>query len=509
MPQTKKKKAISRRQPPYPDWNTRYGQLQQFKEQNGNCNVTRRANKELGLWVMHQRIAYKNGNLTEKQIKCMEDIGFSWSRDKDGWNERFEQLKRYKKDHGNCNVPTKYEANPQLARWVHNQRQVYKGQGKGKITEEQIKLLEEIGFKWVLGSGRRPAAEVSDAENSSSGGEEEAGGATSAGDTQIMIPSLPPSPEVPEDVIDTQTRSLRQLPPIVWQARSLASAGDEDEEHDDNGSSFGVDKEYGESMLTDEYQGHNQQGAIGEVEFANDSSFHMDEEDDHQEDGEEEDGNSQLGGNVSPATEQEGGRSSSVESQQDFRQKLDEANVRIASLLQPDIVDLTNEDSTICEDNQKETAGTKSVEAAVHAVCKIKKEKLDEADKKIAAAEKRAESAERRALVAEFEKEDAKQDAEQLKSLAEEALQECDSCNDAVQHAEMIAEEALQGCDNALRRAACRMCNTVEHDQISFSCGCIMCSQCVEENIAIHVRPLCPYGCGQRVTNLRRLNRWG
>ena len=108
--------------------------------------------------------------------------------------------------------------------------------------------------------------------------------------------------------------------------------------------------------------------------------------------------------------------------------------------------------------------------------------------------------------MAEQEKEDAKQDAEQFKSLAEEALQDCD---DAVEHAETVAEEALQECDNALRRAACRMCNTVEHDQISFSCGCIMCSQCVEENIAIHVRPLCPYGCGRRVTNLRRLNRWG
>jgi len=74
--------------------------------------------------------------------------------------------------------------------------------------------------------------------------------------------------------------------------------------------------------------------------------------------------------------------------------------------------------------------------------------------------------------VAEFEKEDAKQDAEQFKSLAEEASQECDN---AVEHAEMIAEEALQECDNALRRAACRMCNTVEHDQISFSCG-VLCA---------------------------------
>ena len=73
-----------------------------------------------------------------------------------------------------------------------------------------------------------------------------------------------------------------------------------------------------------------------------------------------------------------------------------------------DIVDLINEDSTT---TLKEAAGTKSVEAVVHAVYKVKEEKINEADKKIAAAEKkvaaaekRAELAEKRASVAEEEK---------------------------------------------------------------------------------------------------------
>jgi len=73
-----------------------------------------------------------------------------------------------------------------------------------------------------------------------------------------------------------------------------------------------------------------------------------------------------------------------------------------------DIVDLINEDSTT---TLKEAAGTKSIEAVVHAVYKVKEEKINEADKKIAAAEKkvaaaekRAELAEKRASVAEEEK---------------------------------------------------------------------------------------------------------
>ena len=37
-----------------------------------------------------------------------------------------------------------------LGVWVITQRQAYKGQGTNKITEIQIKLLEEIRMKWFL-----------------------------------------------------------------------------------------------------------------------------------------------------------------------------------------------------------------------------------------------------------------------------------------------------------------------------------------------------------------------
>ena len=343
-------------------WNERFEQLEEFTKENGHCRVPQKY-PHLGKWVQHQRERYKKGKLSSEQIESMNGIGFEWVQIV-GWDERFEQLKGYKKDHGDCNVPRNYKANPQLGKWVNDQRTSYK---KGKLLPDRFNRLEGIGFEWVLSRGRRQAQKVSDDEDSVSDGEEKTGGSTlSAGDKRIMIPSLPPLPSVAED----------------------------------------------ESMLTDEYQAHNQQGDVGEVELANDgSSFHMDEEDDHQEDDGEENDDIDSPTNVSPATEQEGGRSSSVESQPDLKQKLDEAKAQIASLLQPDIVDLTNEDSTICEDNQKESAGTKSVEAAVYAVYKVKQEKLDEADKKIAAAEekvavaeKRAELAEKRASVAEEEK---------------------------------------------------------------------------------------------------------
>lgn len=33
------------------------------------------------------------------------------------WNERFEELKAYKQEFGDCNVPGRYKANPTLGRW--------------------------------------------------------------------------------------------------------------------------------------------------------------------------------------------------------------------------------------------------------------------------------------------------------------------------------------------------------------------------------------------------------
>ena len=372
-------------------WDERFEQLKGYKQVIGHCNVPQgyEANPQLASWVHTNRTKYKNGKLSKEHIESLQGIGFEWKlKEKlcEVWDEMFKQLQEYKEQYGHCRVPTKYTANPQLGYWVSKQRSVYNNKRKGKLSPEQINRLERLGFKWIIGRGNwQTAREVSESEGSTSGGEEETGGATSSRD------------------IDTQTISLRRLPPIVWQAQSLAS-GDEDAEHDDNGSSFEVDKQYGDdgSSFVPMYQGHNQQGDAGEVELVNDgTSFHMDEEDDHQEDDGEETDDSGSPTNVSPATEQEGGRSSLLESQQDLKQKLDEANAQIALLLQPDIVDLTNEDSIICEDNQKESAGTKSVEAAVYAVCKIKKEKLDEADKKIAAAEEKVAAAEKRAELAE------------------------------------------------------------------------------------------------------------
>ena len=58
----------------------------------------------------------------------------------------FDVLRKYKEDHGDCNVPSKWVENYlQLGQWVNTQRTNYR---KDKLRDDRIKHLENIGFKW-------------------------------------------------------------------------------------------------------------------------------------------------------------------------------------------------------------------------------------------------------------------------------------------------------------------------------------------------------------------------
>ena len=61
------------------------------------------------------------------------------------WFENYHQLKEYYEMTGNTLVTRKYDHS--LGIWVSNQRQNYK---RNKLSQERIKLLEKIEFKWQL-----------------------------------------------------------------------------------------------------------------------------------------------------------------------------------------------------------------------------------------------------------------------------------------------------------------------------------------------------------------------
>ena len=65
------------------------------------------------------------------------------------WIEKYRLLEKYYKEHGNIDIPIKYEIDGvKLGVWLHTQRQAYKGLGGWKITEERTERLNKLGMNW-------------------------------------------------------------------------------------------------------------------------------------------------------------------------------------------------------------------------------------------------------------------------------------------------------------------------------------------------------------------------
>ncbi|KAG7357107.1 helicase domain protein [Nitzschia inconspicua] len=151
-------------------WLTRYNELKTFHEAQGHCNVpnTDDSFKELLKWCQTQRSGYANlvkgqeTTLTPERLKLLNELGFQWVKCKTpalSWDQRFEQLKEYKKKHGNCNPPQKLEHPKGLGNWVLEQRRRYRERNlpdtekksrKGPLTDKEILKLESLDFEWSL-----------------------------------------------------------------------------------------------------------------------------------------------------------------------------------------------------------------------------------------------------------------------------------------------------------------------------------------------------------------------
>ena len=141
-------------------WDERFGELEAYKEEHGDCNVPRTwdENESLGQWVIKQRIfkrqldAGGKREITQERIDRLEGIGFEWEPDAAIWNQRFGELQAYKERVGDCKVPAGWRDNPQLAAWVNHHRQEKRkfdlGVTGAAITQERIAKLDEIEFEW-------------------------------------------------------------------------------------------------------------------------------------------------------------------------------------------------------------------------------------------------------------------------------------------------------------------------------------------------------------------------
>lgn len=135
------------------------------------------ANHSLGVWVNKQRMEMKarlegsKSNMTEHRIDLLKRINFEWAKPKGqaAWDEKFQELVEYKREHGDCHVPTKHRNNRPLGRWVSTQRHMYKDYLRGhkpkSLEHSEIKRriakLEAIGFAWSMLSSSSDEGEQS------------------------------------------------------------------------------------------------------------------------------------------------------------------------------------------------------------------------------------------------------------------------------------------------------------------------------------------------------------
>ena len=126
-------------------WEQMYEQLETYQKEHGDCNVSLRSPDELGRWVINQRTAYKKGRLSPERFKELEILGFVWDTLEAQWEEMYEILVDYKREHGDCNVPKRYPENPTFGNWILNQRQNYK---KYQLSQDKIERLNGLGFIW-------------------------------------------------------------------------------------------------------------------------------------------------------------------------------------------------------------------------------------------------------------------------------------------------------------------------------------------------------------------------
>lgn len=105
------------------NWMERFQELVAFRNQHGHCLVPNvfKENLPLAEWVKRQRYQYKlfrlgqRSTMSVERMKSLEKLGFVWNSHDQVFEERLKELEDYRAIHGDCNVPSRYSRNPQLA----------------------------------------------------------------------------------------------------------------------------------------------------------------------------------------------------------------------------------------------------------------------------------------------------------------------------------------------------------------------------------------------------------
>ena len=94
------------------------------------------------------------GNLTQNRIERLEAIGMVWSTSNDLWEQYYAAATQYYLEHGDLEVPIKYETPSGfgLGVWLGAQRAAHKA---GELPQEQVERLDALGMDWTNRNDRK------------------------------------------------------------------------------------------------------------------------------------------------------------------------------------------------------------------------------------------------------------------------------------------------------------------------------------------------------------------
>ncbi|POZ80220.1 helicase associated domain-containing protein [Burkholderia contaminans] len=130
-------------------------QVEQYATVHGHADVPSSYvvdGENLGRQCGTLRKSYRKGNLSEERVRRLEAIGFRWSPLDDDFERTFALLEQYATVNGHADVPSSYIVDGENLGWrCGTLRKSYR---KGNLSEERVRRLEAIGFRWSLLSGR-------------------------------------------------------------------------------------------------------------------------------------------------------------------------------------------------------------------------------------------------------------------------------------------------------------------------------------------------------------------
>ena len=139
-------------------WEKGFASAQKYRTEHGDLLVPVRYRDKndfaLGEWIVYNRQRYLGGNLTQNRIERLEAIGMVWSTSNDLWEQNYAAATHYYLEHGNLEVPIKYETPSGfgLGVWLGAQRAAHKA---GELPQEQVERLDALGMDWTNRNDRK------------------------------------------------------------------------------------------------------------------------------------------------------------------------------------------------------------------------------------------------------------------------------------------------------------------------------------------------------------------